>query len=129
MIERLFGGDSFLAKTRALDAAALRQEVIAHNLANANTPNFKRQDVVFETRLAQALQKQNDPCAARLSEPIANIQPKVVTVNTTSTRTDGNNVDLELENVNLATNTLRFEVLSQSIAGYFSSLKEVIAGR
>ena len=55
--------------------------------------------------------------------------PSVVTINTTSERADGNNVNMEMENVNLAINTLRFEVLSQSLGGYFGGLKTVINGR
>lgn len=129
MIERLFGGDAFLANVRALDAAALRQETIAHNLANANTPNFKRQEVLFEDRLARALDRKNDPCNRGLAEPVSAIRPQVVTVNTTSARADGNNVDMELENVNLATNNVRFGLLAQSVGGYFGKLNLVINGR
>lgn len=129
MIERLFGGDSFTAKVRALDAAALRQEVIANNLANVNTPNFKRQEVLFEDRLARALDQANNPCMPQSRDAVASLKPEVVSIKTTGTRSDGNNVDMELENVNMATNTLRFETLSQSVAGYFASLKSVINGR
>lgn len=129
MIERLFGGDTFLANVRALDAAALRQQVIANNLANVNTPNFKRQEVLFEESLSRALAAKSDPCARPLTQPIGNLRPQIVTVNTTSARADGNNVDMELENVNLATNQIRFEVLAQSVGGYFAKLNSVISGR
>ena len=40
---------------KALDASALRHEAISNNLANADTPNYKRQDVNFEVQLAKAL--------------------------------------------------------------------------
>ncbi len=128
MLERLFGGDEFAATSRALDAAALRQEVTAHNLANVNTPGFKRQEVQFETQLSHALAQQNNPCSTGATS-VENVQPTVVTISQTGSRADGNNVDLEAENVKLAENTLRFETLSQVIAGNFSSLKSVIAGR
>jgi len=129
MLEKLFGGDQFAALTQSLDAAALRHQVIAHNLANVNTPGFKRQDVVFEDRLARALAQQKEPGGNALGEPITDIRPSVITTTTTGERADGNNVDLEEENVKLAINTLRFEVLSQSVAGGFSGLKSAINGR
>ncbi|HZO87555.1 MAG TPA: flagellar basal body rod protein FlgB [Chthonomonadaceae bacterium] len=129
MIDRLFGGDAFIATTRALDAASLRHQVIANNLANVNTPGYKRQAVQFETQLAQALQANNNACAPANCVPVASVTPRVVTINSTSERTDGNNVDMETEMANLAANTLTFEVLSQSVSGYFAGLKAVINGR
>lgn len=127
MLDKLFGGDKYAAMTRALDAASLRQQVISHNLANANTPNYKRQEVQFESQLARALAKANDPCAPAC-EPVSTLRPRIVTLNTTSTRTDGNNVNMELEMSNLSINTLRYEGITQSVGGYFSSLKNVISG-
>jgi flagellar basal-body rod protein FlgB len=127
MLDKLFGGTAYQAVNRALDAAALRHEVIANNLANINTPGYKRQEVRFEEQLSAAL-AQGASGSAVTSLP-ANLKPEVVTVANTSLRADGNNVDPEAENVALATNTLRFEMLAQSTAGYFASLKSVINGR
>ena len=124
MIEKIFGGDTFIASARALDAAALRQQVIAHNLANANTPRFKRQDVQFEAQLSQALDRKQTGGESSVSS----VAPRVITVGATSTRPDGNNVNMELESVKLAENAIRFEVMSQSVGSYFSGLKMVING-
>lgn len=129
MLDRIFGGDTFVAQTRALDAASLRQQVIAHNLANANTPGFKRQEVQFETQLTEALNARNSSEGPSGFNRMDNVTPRVVTLNSTSERTDGNNVDMEAENVLLAENTLRYEALTQSVGGYFSALKTVINGR
>ena len=130
MLDRIFGGDTFVAQTRALDAASLRQQVIAHNLANANTPGFKRQEVQFENQLSRALEARNSPTAGASGfNRMDSVTPRVVTLNSTSERTDGNNVDMEAENVLLAENTLRYEALTQSVGGYFSALKTVINGR
>ena len=121
MLDRLFGNDTFVATTRALDAASLRQQVIANNLANVNTPGYKKQQVQFEDSLAHALTHKG-------SGEIDAVRPQVVTVNSTSERQDGNNVDMESEMVDLAGNQLNYEVLSQSVGGYFSTLKSVIKG-
>jgi flagellar basal-body rod protein FlgB len=127
MIDRLFGEDAFVATSRALDAASLRHQAISNNLANVNTPGYKRQEVQFETQMAQALAQRGNPCAP--GPPVSAVRPRVVTVNSTSMRNDGNNVDMETEMTNLATNTLDFETLSQSISIYFANLKAVIKGQ
>jgi flagellar basal-body rod protein FlgB len=128
MLDRLFGGDAFIATSRALDASALRHQIIANNLANINTPGYKRQDVTFESQLSRALDERKE--GGKTGEnPVDSVQPAVITQNTTSMRQDGNNVDMEAENVNAAINTLRFEALSQMVGGYFGGLKSVISGR
>jgi flagellar basal-body rod protein FlgB len=124
MLDRLFGGDTYTAVTRTLDAAALRQQVISHNLANANTPGFKRQEVQFENELSRAINQRDNPCAPR----IHSITPKVITIGNTSERADGNNVNLETESISLAVNALKYEALSQSVAGTFKGLKTAIKG-
>jgi len=127
MLDRIFGGDAFVAQTRALDASSLRQQLIANNLANVNTPGFKRQDVAFEARLSRALSA-NHTAGQAGGSPVEHVKPEVVT-QSGSERADGNNVDMESENVNSAINTLRYEALSQMVGGYFTGLKAVITGR
>ena len=129
MIDRIFGGDVFQGASRALDAASLRQQVIAHNLANANTPGFKKQEVQFESQLSQILANRKSGNTSAADAGLANLAPRVVTVNSTSERADGNNVDIEAENVALAENSLRYEALTQVVGGYFGGLKTVINGR
>ena len=120
--------DQFIDTYSALEARMKVIDVIANNLANVNTPGYKRQDVQFEEKLAHALDQRRGPCA-KTCLPLPDIQPIVTTQGATSERSDGNNVDVEQENVNLAVNTLRFETLTQSVGGYFTGLKSVINGR
>ena len=127
MLDRIFGGDAFVAQTRALDASSLRQQLIANNLANVNTPGFKRQDVAFERKLSQALAQRRLQGAAG-DNPVDHVRPQVVT-QSGSQRADGNNIDMESENVNAAINTIRYEALSQMVGGYFTGLKAAINGR
>ncbi len=128
MLDRIFGGDGFVAQTRALDASSLRQELIANNLANVNTPGFKRQDVAFEAKLSRALADRRAGASAG-AHSVESVRPEIVTQSGASLRADGNNVDMESENVNAAINTLRYEALSQMVGGYFGGLKAVINGR
>lgn len=104
---------------RALDAAALRQKVIANNVANANTPGFKRSYVTFEEHVKDALSKQ-------LIHNASEITPKVVTDRSTSMRDDGNNVDIDQEMVLMSANGISYQALSQQLNDRLSMLRYVI---
>lgn len=112
MIDKLFKSKEIIHK--ALDAAWLRNEVISQNISNVNTPGYKKKSVAFEELLNDAIGDQKLPAA------------KVVENNSTSTRRDGNNVDIDDEMAELAKNTIRYNTLV-SRAG-FSSLKYIIRG-
>ncbi len=129
MLDSLFGNSSFSAMTEALNASTLRQQVIANNLANVNTPGYKRQSVQFESALDAALKQRAGGVYAVPQQSISAIKPTVVTDNSTSMRTDGNNVDPEVENADLAINTIKYETLVQSVTNYFQDLKTAVLGR
>ena len=121
---------------KAADAAWLRNEAISNNLANANTPGYKRQDVEFESEFKKALR------SARYSTgntSVSNVDKMVANVNYRdlqgrpytdysgySYRLDGNNVDPDTEGVYLAENQLRYQGLVQSINDEFTNLKMVM---
>ena len=114
---------------KALDASALRHEAISNNLANADTPNYKRQDVNFEVQLAKALRhsryKSMDAKVADLKtnrlNPIAYRDYAGF-----SYRIDGNNVDPDNEGVYLAKNQIVYQGLEQSVAQEFKNLQLVM---
>ena len=91
----------------AADASWLREEVLTNNIANVDTPNYKRQDVEFTTYLKSALEQAGTP-ASTLTQKVneanlSGITTRTYTENTTlSYRMDGNNVDLSTENAELA---------------------------
>lgn len=121
------------AIAKSLDACALRQRVIADNIANADTPGFKKSVVRFEDTLKRALKTGALPL--RVSNPrhiavddLSSVEPRVERVETTALRTDGNNVDMEEEMVNLVTNTVTYRAAAQFISGKFAKLRYVISG-
>ena len=93
MIDALFGNSNYLAAKKMLDANVLRHEAIASNLANIETPNYKRLDVSpsFESQLQQAVASK-DPEQLAALQPALTVDPQAV-----STRGDGNTVQLETE--------------------------------
>jgi len=100
--------------TLAMNNALLRNEVINHNIANADTPGFTRSVVEFELFLNNEIER-----ARNQGGPInlGNVQPPTVHFSTEilAHRLDGNNVDIEMEMVHLFQNSTRYEVLSLSM--------------
>ncbi len=98
------------ALEQALDTAALRQRTLAHNIANIDTPGFKRSTVRFEETLADALGEGGNP--DERARRVSRTAPQVEQVET-SLRADGNNVDIDMEAAELAENSLRYEAIAQ----------------
>jgi flagellar basal-body rod protein FlgB len=114
---------------KAADASWMRNEVISNNIANVDTPGYKRQDVDFETQLRQALRStQFKSVDARVSAiNTTELNPSVYTDSSGySYRLDGNNVDIDTENVELAANQIKYEGLISSVNQEFSNLKLVM---
>ena len=105
---------------KAANASWLRNEVINSNIANVNTPNYKRQDVSFDDTLAIELKK-TGTTQVDLDKRVANadstrLEGKIYTDATNySYRIDGNNVDIDTENVELACNEIKYNGLVSSI--------------
>lgn len=114
---------------KAADAAWLRNEAIANNIANVDTPNYKRQDVDFEDVLGKELGRRR---FESMDRKVAGVKTSRLNVGTYtdaeafSYRLDGNNVDIENENVLLAQNQLKYTGLINSIKAEFSNLKTVM---
>ena len=109
---------------KGLDAATLRQEVISNNVANVNTPGFKRSNVTFEEGLKKALAgRENNYQRTSLLEDTS---PEAVKDNRTSMRNDLNNVDMEIEMLNLSSNQIKYNGLIQLLNDRYSNLRYVI---
>jgi len=114
---------------KAADASWLRNEVIANNIANVDTPGYKRKDVAFEGELSRALSKMRyksmDEKVDNLA--LASMQPATYTDHGDySYRVDGNNVDIDTENVELARNQIKYNALMTGVNQEFSNLKSVM---
>jgi flagellar basal-body rod protein FlgB len=114
---------------KAADASLLRNEIIANNIANIDTPNFKRSDVNFEGILRNQLQG-GQPLDKKVANvKLQNLEPVVYKDNSNlSYRLDGNNVDIDVESANLAENQIRYNALVDSISHEFNRIKTVLNG-
>ena len=114
---------------RAADAAWQRNEAISNNIANVDTPGYKRQDVAFESVLQQALGNNR---YQSMDDKVANVNLSrlrgraYVDYANYSYRLDGNNVDIENENVMLAENQLKYQGRISSINQEFTNLQTVM---
>lgn len=130
----LFNNPSITVLERQLDASALRQRVIANNIANANTPGFKKSEVSFSDQLQAALDtkriklRANHPQHISTSRPLNKIAPRVETTEDTMMTFGQNNVDTEQEMVNLAANTILYNTTSRMLGGKFTLMGHVIRG-
>ena len=112
---------------KAADASWVRNDVLANNIANADTPNYKRKDVQFETYLSNAVAGTDS-----LDETVANIDLSTLESTTyteqagLSYREDGNNVDISTEKVDLAKNQLKYYTLMNSVNQEFGRLKSAM---
>ena len=114
---------------KAADASWIRNEAIANNIANVNTPGYKRQDVNFEEQLRKAMKNSR---YTSIDERVANVDLERLNPityrdhSTVSYRLDGNNVDIDTENVELASNQIRYQGLTDSITKHFQGLQSVM---
>jgi flagellar basal-body rod protein FlgB len=90
------------ALQQALSGASLRQQVLANNIANANTPGYQRSDVNFHSQLAAALESGNGASNVSFSPQLDPNGP---------TQANGNNVDVDSEMSDLSQNALDYESL------------------
>ncbi len=114
---------------KAADASALRNQLIANNIANQDTPGYKRQDVNFEDQLKTALRSSK---YTSIDDKVANVRMSALNARQFtdygdySYRLDENNVDPEQEQVALAANQLKYQGLMSSLNAEFSNLKTVM---
>lgn len=116
---------------QGLDYASLREKVIADNIANVDTPNYKAKDVQFKTELERALQ----PLEAKRTHPkhlpFRHQMPNKFLVTTKENviyNHNGNNVDIDKEMADLAENQIYYNALIERLNGKFTTLKTVIKG-
>ena len=124
--------------TREMGVATLRRNVIANNIANTNTPNFKRSDVNFESQLKRALDSEKstlpfsqfvtDAKHIPFEKPMdwRQVQPRRVLDYLTEARNNGNNVDIEQEGMDSLNNQLLYTILAQVISSEFQRVNIVL---
>lgn len=112
-----FNLDAYLGvHTTALKVGGQRMEQLAKNLANADTPGYKAQDVDFRSALARTGEAAQSPAQLKYRVPLA---PAL----------DGNTVDVQLEQAAFAENAVRFQATLSFLNARFRGLMTAITGQ
>ena len=125
---------------RSMDVTMLRQDVIANNISNVDTPNFKRSFVNFESQLKAAIQSESAPqplVAARtrpghisFTQPVdyRTVRPQRQLDYLTTSKNNGNNVDIEVESMEYLNSQLLYTLMTQSVQQQFQRVNMVVRG-
>lgn len=131
MIEDMFNNTYVLQ--RALDATWTKNKVISNNIANVDTPGYKRQKVEFESYLSQAVDNKalrgtttNEKHIPVGAGSMNRVKIDVREDTATAMRLDGNNVDVDSEMADLAKNNIMYNALIEKISGTFRNLRTAI---
>ncbi len=127
-IAPLFNDSTLQSLKMSLNAASFRQQAIASNIANVNTPGYKRLDISaqFQASLQDSLKRLDQGEEARPLYPQQMIQKDL---NALGEKTDGNNVNLDSELLEMTKNQTLFEFSSHLAAKRYNGLKVAITGR
>ena len=123
MIEALFSDANYVAQKKLLDATIIRHQALASNIANIETPGYKRVDLPKNF---------NDEFAARLRAGESQAIPRPAMVEDSSAvaqRPDGNTVNLDKELLTMSGNSMQFETLGEFVSASLRQLKLAITGR
>jgi flagellar basal-body rod protein FlgB len=126
MIDPIFQTDNYQLARKLLDASVLRQQAIATNIANAETPGFRRIDLApdFATQLKARMAAGDFGKTADSIKPQLAVDPLARTV-----RPDGNSVELEHELMALNRNSVEHDFLTEIVSNNLKRLKLAITGR
>ena len=125
MIDALFSQNNYIAAKSMLDATVLRQQAIASNIANVETPGYKRLQVSksFETELERAI-------GSKDFDSLNSLRPKLeVDQTAVSSKRDGNTVRIEDELLALSTNHMEHSLETQLVSGTLLKIRMAITGK
>ncbi|MFP7169120.1 flagellar basal body rod protein FlgB [Terribacillus sp. 7520-G] len=126
-------GKTIQALDRSLDYANLKNQTIANNIANADTPGYKAETVSFKETLQDTMDsaftaKRTNPKHLAFGSTTDTSEFQVTKKEGTSYTNSGNNVDIDKEMSELADNQLYYQALVDRMSGKFNSLSKVIKG-
>ncbi len=125
MVDPIFQSDNYHIARKLLDAAALRQEALAANIANAETPGYRRLDINPDF----AEQLKASAGTGNLAQTVG-LQPKLVEDTSARTvRPDGNSVEIDHELLAMNRNAVEYEFLAEVVSRNIKQLKMAITGR
>ena len=127
MIQSIASSSDRQLVQKLLDASVLRQQAVATNIANAETPGFRRIDVAPD--FATALRAQFSGGATPATRDLAALEPRLAEdASVRSVRADGNSVELESELLAMNKNHTDYEFLTDLVSRDLRQLRVAISG-
>jgi len=136
VLEQILNTANFNYLPRAMTAATIRHEVISNNIANVNTPNYRKSVVNFEDLLAREIYGEEPDGKLDVVrthdkhlpfKPLEfHAEPTIVQDNTNIMRVDNNNVDIDIEMATLAKNQLYYNALATELGAHITRMKNAI---
>jgi len=128
---------NFRVMRKNLDILTQRMDIIGQNISNVNTPHYKAKKLEYENLFLEKLEKLNNSYALqrrysgsgnkeKLREYIGSVKPKIRTDNTTETRVDGNNVDIDYEGLEMARTQLQYNFMIRKITDEYNLLRHAV---
>jgi flagellar basal-body rod protein FlgB len=128
MIEPVANSLNYQLASKLLDASVLRQEAIASNIANAETPGYRRVDVAAD--FSQTLKARMSSGSPVSMSDITSLKPRLAEdPSVRAVRPDGNSVEMETELMAMSRNRVDHEFLTNLVGSHIKSLKAAITGR
>jgi flagellar basal-body rod protein FlgB len=115
---------------KALDGTWQRQKAISENIANHETPGYKSKNISFENLLEREMNQVHFSSEEEKDRSLRKIRDVKINVSTdfsTSERLDGNNVNLDVENIQMAKTQIQYQYLTRCMTDFFSRLRYAIS--
>lgn len=137
VLEQILNSSNFNYLPRAMTAATIRHEVISNNIANVNTPNYRKSVVNFEDLLAREIYGEEPDGKLKMIRthdrhlphvpPDFHAEPTIAQDNTTIMRVDDNNVDIDIEMATLTKNQIYYNAVVTELSAHVARLKNAIS--
>lgn len=118
--------NSVLMSQRMADYLWQKQQVTLNNIANSSTPGYKAQYVTFQDELKSKIEFYGQKGSSKIRDGIIDTSIRVHTKKDESSRLDGNNVNMDVEQVELASATIQYQMAINNINNEFNRIRSVI---
>lgn len=126
MSSGIFSDPVYTILEKVMDGCMLRNRVMANNIANANTPGYKRSSVSFENELIGIIGEDGSEISGASRDKLEAFEPEVELDTVTASRYDGNNVNIDQEMAELSKNTIKFTLAAELMKKKLGMLRYVI---
>lgn len=113
---------------KSMDAAWTKTKAVSDNIAHYETPGYKAKKMDFESQLQEIINSRKIDTRAEFVNEVKSLTPMLTIDKSLSLNADGNNVDIDSENIELARVQFQYETLNRQLSDHFARLRSAISG-